>query len=161
MPEITPANNVIDESLQNIPFFRSLSPETLRAISAKMQFVHLEHDQIVFAEGSLGDAMYLIESGQVKVSINTGNGQREKIINHLGPGNFFGEMALILDQRRSATVSVTIDVDLWVLHKSDLDELLAENPEIALQITRELSRRLSDTVSDIPQRTGFNVAFIA
>jgi predicted acylesterase/phospholipase RssA/CRP-like cAMP-binding protein len=161
MPETIPSNSVIiDESLQNIPFFRALSPDTLRAISAKMQFVHLEHGQIVFAEGTVGDAMYLIESGQVKVSISTGDGKREKIINHLGPGNFFGEMALILDQRRSATVSVTIDVDLWVLHKSDLDELLAENPEIALQITRELSRRLSDTVLDIPQQTGHRLTVI-
>ena len=80
MPNTTPNNNVIDESLQNIPFFRTLSPETLHAISAKMQFVHLEHGQIFSAEGSLCDAMYLIELGQVQVSIRTGNGRRDVLI---------------------------------------------------------------------------------
>jgi NTE family protein len=159
-------NNVIDKSLQSIPFFRSLSAPALNAISAKLQYVQLEHGQVVFTEGSLGDSMYLIESGQVKVSINAGvingseNAAQEKVINYLGPGNFFGEMALILNQRRSATVTVTIDADLWVLRKADLDELLVDNPEIALQITRELSRRLSDSVSEVSQRVGHRLTVV-
>jgi NTE family protein len=151
---------MIVESLQHIPFFRSLSPQTLAEISAKLHQVHLEHDEVVFVEGDLGASMYLIESGQVKVSIHTGPGQPEKIINHLGPGNFFGEMALILDQRRTATVTVSIDADLWMLHKADLDELLIDNPEIALQITKELSRRLSDTVTETSHRPGYRLSAI-
>ena len=146
----------IEESLSHIPFFRSLSPPTLSAISAKLKFVHLDYDEIVFAEDSRADAMYLIESGQVKVSINTATPQ-EKVINYLGPGNFFGEMALLLEQPRSATVTVTIDADLWALYKVDLDELLAENPEIALQLTRELSRRLSDVVTDVEKESGYRL----
>jgi CRP-like cAMP-binding protein len=166
MPDTTKDSNVIDNSLQSIPFFRSLSAGTRHEISARLQYVQLEHGHVVFAEGSLGDALYVIESGQVKVSINTGpvNGPgsapQEKVINYLGPGNFFGEMALILDQRRSATVTVTIDADLWVLHKADLDDLLVENPEIALQITRELSRRLSDSFSVAAQRVGHRLTVV-
>jgi NTE family protein len=154
MDELSTQHQAIVDSLYHIPFFRSLSPETLSAICAKLKFVHLEHGEVVFVEDSLGDSMYLIESGQVKVSVNTGPGQQERIINYLGPGNFFGEMALLLGQRRSATVTVTIDADLWVLHKSDMDELLVENPEIALQITKELSRRLSDAVTEVTKRPG-------
>ncbi len=152
--------NAIESSLQAIPFFRSLSRETLQAISSRLQMVRLEHGAAVFTEGSLGDAMYLIESGQVKVSLQAGS-PVEKIINYLGPGNFFGEMAIILDQRRTATVTVTIDAELWVLHKADLDELLIENAEISLQITRELSRRLSDTVTDeVARRTGHRLTAV-
>jgi len=151
---------MIAEGLLQIPFFRSLPPATLRAIYARLQQVHMEQGEVVFTEQSLGDSMYLIESGQVKVSIHTGENQQEKIINYLGPGNFFGEMALLLDQRRTATVTVTIDADLWMLRKADMDELLAEHPVIALQITRELSRRLSDVVTEIKKRPGYSLAAV-
>ncbi|MCG3207068.1 MAG: putative NTE family protein [Anaerolineae bacterium] len=160
MSTILSNNNMVVDSLQHIPFFRGLSPTTLAKISAKLHQVTLEHGHIVFTEGDLGDSLYLIESGQVKVSVLTDGGTHEKIINYLGPGNFFGEMALILDQRRSATITVTIDADLWVLHKADLDELLADNPEIALQITKELSRRLSDAVSEASRRPGFRLSAV-
>ncbi len=157
----TPQNNkLIVDSLHHIPFFRSLSLDTLAAISAKLHHVHHEHGNVVFAESTLGDTMYLIESGQVKVSINSAGNQQEKVINYLGPSNFFGEMAIILNQRRTATVTVTIDADLWVLHKADLDELLVDHPEIALQITRELSRRLSDTVTEATRRPGYRLTVV-
>lgn len=157
MVEINSQYHLIEDSLLRIPFFKSCSAETLAAISAKLRKVHFEHGEVVFVENSLGDSMYLIESGQVKVSVNTGPGQQEKIVNYLGPGNFFGEMALLLNQRRSATVTVVIDADLWVLRKGDMDDLLAEHPEIALQLTRELSRRLSDAVMEVEKRPGYTL----
>lgn len=160
MDNLATQNKSVIDSLRRIPFFRGLPSETLTAISAKLQRVHFEHDDVVFVENSLGDSMYLIESGQVKVSVNTGAGQQERIINYLGPGNFFGEMALLLDQRRSATVTVTIDADFWVLRKADLDELLVDHPEIALQITKELSRRLSDVVTEATRRPGYRLAAV-
>lgn len=160
MVEINSQHQLIEDSLLRIPFFKSCSSETLAAISAKLRKVHFEHGEIVFVEDSLGDSMYLIESGQIKVSINTGPGQQEKIVSYLGPGNFFGEMALLLNQRRSATVTVVIDADLWVLRKADMDELLADHPEIALQLTRELSRRLSDAVMEVEQRPGYTLTAV-
>jgi NTE family protein len=151
------SQHLIEDSLLHIPFFKSCSPETLAAISARLRKIHFEHGDVVFVENSLGDSMYLIESGQVKVSVNTGPGQQEKVVNYLGPGNFFGELALILNQRRSATVTVVIDADLWVLRKGDMDDLLADHPEIALQMTRELSRRLSDVVMEVEKRPGYTL----
>lgn len=158
--KLSQPRKTIEESLARIPFFSSLSPQALSVISAKLRFVHFQHGQVVFVEGSMADAMYLIESGQVKVSVMSGAGQQERVINYLGPGNFFGEMALLLNQRRSATVTVTIDADLWVLHKADMDELLAESPEIALQLTRELSRRLSDVVTEVGKRPGYSLVTV-
>jgi NTE family protein len=134
----------IEDSLQRIPFFRGLPPDVVSAIAAKLRYVHYRHGEVVFLEGSVGDSLYLIESGQVKIS--TGSGIDEKLINYLGPGNFFGEMAILLNQRRSANVTVVIDADFWVLRKFDLDELLEEYPSIALHLSRELSRRLTTTL---------------
>ncbi len=157
MVESLNSQHMIEESLTRIPFFKLLPAETLHAISAKLRKIHFEHGEVVFVENSLGDSMYLIESGQVKVSVNTESESQEKVINYLGPGNFFGEMALLLNQRRSATVTVTIDADLWMLRKVDMDELLADHPEIALQLSRELSRRLSDAVMEVKKRPGYSL----
>ncbi len=150
----------IEENLQRIPFFSSLSTDALSAIAARLKKHHFLHGQVIFVENSLGDTMYLIESGQVQVSVQPGEGQPQKIINYLGPGNFFGEMALLLNQRRSATVTVTLDAELWALSKADLDELLVDHPEIAIQITRELSRRLSDVVTDVKKRVGYSLVAV-
>lgn len=160
MDSLSTNNQVIIDSLHRIPFFRSLPTDTLLAISAKLKKAHFEHGETIFQEDSLGDAMYLIESGQVKVSVNTSVGQPEKVVNYLGPGNFFGEMALLLNQRRSATITATIDAELWVLYKADMDELLVDHPEIALQITKELSRRISDGLTESVKRAGYNICAI-
>ena len=147
----------VADSLRRIPFFKGLPPETLLAIATKLQKQHFEHGAVVFVEDTKGDSMYLLESGQVKVSIGAVAGRQEKVINFLGPGNFFGEMALLLDQRRTATVTVTIDADVWRLRKADLDEILVDHPEVALNLTREISRRLSDTVTEATKRPGYRI----
>jgi NTE family protein len=160
MAESSTQYKAVADSLRRIPFFKGLPPETLLAIAAKLQKKHLVHGEIVFAEDTKGDSMYLIESGQVKVSIGAIVGRQERVINFLGPGNFFGEMALLLDQRRSATVTVTIDADLWQLRKIDLDDILVDHPEVALNLTREISRRLSDTVTEATRRPGYRITVI-
>jgi NTE family protein len=133
----------IQNSLQRIPFFRGLPPDALYAIATKLRHERYHHGEVVFVQGSIGDSLYLIESGQVKIS--RGAGADEKIISYLGPGNFFGEMAILLNQRRSAHVTVVIDADFWVLRKGDLEKLLEDYPGIALHISLELSRRLTET----------------
>jgi NTE family protein len=159
MKRIAHQSEKIEDSLQRIPFFSGLPPDMLSAIAAKLQHQHYYHGEVVFVEGSVGDSFYLIESGQVRIS--TGFGPEEKIIDYLGPGNFFGEMALLLDQRRSASVTVVIDADFWVLHKTDLDQLLDEYPAIALQISRELSRRLTGSLQRAVRKETYNLIAVA
>ena len=130
----------VRHDLRNIPFFSDLEDRVLEAIARRLQREHYHKGATVFAEDEPGDCMYLIESGQIKV-LSDRNG-REKILSYLGPGNFFGEMALLLGDKRSATARVVIDADLLVLRKQDLEELLDQHPTIAVMMTRELGRRL-------------------
>ncbi len=132
------------ERLRRIAFFRSLPFAVVADLAMRLRHEHYRQGDVVFVEGSLGDSLYFIESGQVRIS--TGSGGHERVLNYLGPGNFFGEMAVLLNQRRMATVTVVIDADLWVLRKTDLESLLDKYPAVALQITEELSRRLTDTI---------------
>jgi NTE family protein len=116
---------------------------------------HYHKGAAVFSEDETGDCMYLIESGQVKVTNERGG--QEKILAYLGPGNFFGEMALLLTERRTATVRVVLDVDLLVLRKEDLEDLLSRHPSVAISLTRELGRRLGHSSQTPVQREEFNI----
>lgn len=131
------------QDLRRVPFFSELPDTELRVISERLKRERYLKGQAIFSEGQEGDALYLIESGQVQVV--TGLPPDEKILAYLGPGNFFGEMALLLEKPRSAAIQVVIDVEVWVLHKVDLEDLLEDHPIIALQMSRELSRRLAET----------------
>jgi NTE family protein len=134
---------VLEYRLRIIPLFRDLPDESLKSIATRLKRERYPQGAIVFREGDDGDAMYIVESGQLEVT--TGVGDAEQPLAYLGPGSFVGEIALLLGQPRSATLKVVIDADLWVLHKQDLEELLAEYPSIALHFTRELGQRLVTT----------------
>jgi NTE family protein len=129
--------------LRNIPFLGELTDEALAAISQRLRREHYHKGETVFVEGDYGDRMYIIESGQVKV-VSDQEGI-ERIFSYLNPGNFFGETALLLGEPRSATVRVVIDAELLVLTQNDLEDLIRHYPSIALQISRELGRRLRHT----------------
>lgn len=144
--------------LKSIPFFSELDEDVLDAISQRLQREHYHNGTTIFSEDEPGDRMYLIETGQVKV-LTEKSGQ-EKILAYLGPGNFFGEMALLLTDKRTATVQVVLDVDLLVLRKEDLDEMLKLHPSVALSLTRELGRRLGRT-SQTHVQEEFNIVAVA
>ena len=141
--------------LRNIPFFAGLDDNVLEAISRRLQREHYHKGAAVFLEDEPGDCMYIIESGQVKVVAE--RAKQEQIFSYLGPGNFFGEMALLLGERRSATARVVIDADLLVLRKNDFDELLEIHPQIALMMSQELGRRLTRSNTAPILREEFNI----
>lgn len=145
-------------NLRAIPFFSDLDDNVLEAISRRLQREHYHKGAAVFLEDEPGDCMYLIESGQIKIVSEKAS--QEKIFNYLGPGNFFGEMAVLLGDRRSATARVVIDADLLVLRKNDLDELLETHPQIAVLMTQELGRRLVRSNTATTVRDEFNIATI-
>jgi NTE family protein len=134
---------VLNHRLRVIPLFRDLPDRSLKSIATRLKQKRYPQGAIIFREGDVGDAMYVVESGQLEVT--TGFGDSEHPLAYLGPGSFVGEIALLLGQPRSATLKVVIDADLWVLHKKDLEELLAEYPSIALHFTHELGQRLVTT----------------
>ncbi len=142
------------KNLRRIPFFASLPDDILEIIQQHMKRRRFRKGDIIFREGAPGDSMYIIESGQVEVLSEGKEGEPDAVFAHLGPGSFFGEMALLLGERRSATVRVVLDTELWELHKRDLDLILRRHPSIALLISRELSRRLRRTIHQptVPER---------
>ena len=142
-------------NLRRIPFFAELPDEALAAIQRRLRLERHARGDVLFREGDIGDTLYLVQSGQLKVfSDATGE---ERIFAYVGPGGFVGELALLLEQPRSATVSVNIDAEVALLRKPDLDELLREHPAIAIHLGRELGRRLVETTHRPTRREEIHV----
>jgi len=145
------------EILKAIPLFKNLNDDDLELIAACLHKENYPKGKVVFKEGDIGDTMYLVESGQVQV---VGAEQAEPIA-VMGPNNFVGDLALLLGQPRTAALQVTIDAQLWALKKEDFDNLIDTRPTIALEMMRELSRRLVTTTRRKRQLTRRRITALA
>jgi small-conductance mechanosensitive channel/CRP-like cAMP-binding protein len=134
----TPADR-LERALRTVDLFRPLSDDELRKVMARSRPLHYAAGERVIEEGSPGDSFFIIDQGQVLVSKRMGGADRE--IARLMEGQFFGEMALLTGERRSATIEAATDVDLFMIDKPAFQEILAANPTIAVDISTLLSER--------------------
>ncbi len=130
----------IRDAIQNVLIFRDLSLEEIDLIAEKLQLVKFPKDTVIFNIDDPGDCMYIIKLGEVKVV--AGVGSSGEILAYLGRGNYFGEMALLTGEPRSASVVTVMDSEIFVLTKQDFDYLLKKYPSIALTLSHVLSQRL-------------------
>jgi len=136
------------DALRSIPLFSTLEENVLEEIAGLLIDRKFPKDAIIFEEGSLGDYMYLIQEGQVKVTKMSEDG-REKILEILSAGDFVGEMSLLDREPRSASVKTTRACLLLALSRQDFLGLLRENPEISMEMICELTRRIRETDEQI------------
>jgi CRP-like cAMP-binding protein len=136
------------EVLRSIPLFQALTDRDLAEIAELLIERRFKARATVFEEGTVGEYMYVIREGQVKVSKMSDDG-REKVLEILGPGDFVGEMALLDQSLRSASVKSVSDCVLLALSRNDFMALLRRNPEIALELIREQTRRLRETDEEV------------
>jgi CRP-like cAMP-binding protein len=132
------------EALRTIPLFHGLEEPDLADIADLLIERKFPKGATIFEEGVLGDYMYLIGKGQVKVTKMSEDG-REKILEILSDGDFFGEMSLLDREPRSASIKTTTPTVLLALSRTDFLGLLARSPDISMGLICELSRRLRET----------------
>jgi CRP-like cAMP-binding protein len=129
------------ELLKTVPIFSELGEadfDTLAKLATRRRY---PKDTVVFFENDEGDALFMILEGRIRVTI-LGDDGREVILTVLGPGDFFGEMALLDHEPRSATAIAAEETELISLHRADFQGLLAENPSISTALIRVLTARL-------------------
>lgn len=124
------------ELLAQVPLFSACTARELDRIARLAKHVSANSGQVFMEEGQPGGAFYVIERGAASVSLGG------KELARLANGDFFGEMALIDQGPRSATVRADSDMELWMIEPSDFDELLDDVPFVARQILKVLSNRL-------------------
>lgn len=131
------------DTLRQVPLFAGLPEEALTLLAARLRRRQLPGGTPVVYKGDPSGALYLIESGRVKVHQATGSGN-EVILDILGPGGFFGEMSLIDGQPRSADISTLETTTLLLLEGDALREIVTERPAVAWTLLQILSRRVRD-----------------
>jgi CRP-like cAMP-binding protein len=121
--------------------FAELDDRELLQIANVAKSRRYAKDDVVFHADESGDVFCLIREGEVKVTMISPEG-KEIILSMLGPGDFFGEMALLDDEPRSATVIATEPLEVVTIWRSDFLSLLSENFGLTKKVLAELSRRL-------------------
>lgn len=138
----------ITKLFRSIYLFKDLSEEELALISAITAEREFSQGEVVFKEGEVGDAFYVVLEGKIRISKFVA-GVGEEALAILEKGNYFGEMALIDEFPRSASAIAHIDCRLLMMDKADFTSLLSNHKEIAYKLLwvfcRTLSQRLRET----------------
>lgn len=127
--------------LNKIPLFANLPQEQLAILNKRTVTKAYPRNTILVSEGDNTDQLFVILSGKVKVYLADEEG-KEVILNIHGTGDYFGEIALLDDAPRSASVMTLEDSKMLVISKRDFQECLVQQPAIALTLLRDISRRL-------------------
>jgi CRP-like cAMP-binding protein len=130
-----PTTREWENVLGALPLFSALSTRNRRQIATLAQFVWFAPGDVVVQAGEPGDAFYLIVSGKAKLE-GKPRGRA------LGAGDFFGEMALIDGQPRSATITATTELQAMMLPRRSFMKVLEQEPRLALTLMSELAARV-------------------
>jgi CRP/FNR family transcriptional regulator, cyclic AMP receptor protein len=138
-------------SLKNVSLFSGLPDLTLDIIYSHAGVKTFPKGAIVISEGDETQSLYIVLSGKVKIYLSDDEGKEIILATH-GPDEYFGELALLEDAPRSASVMTMEPCKFLVLSKTDFKECLLEYPDIALHLLKELAsrvRRLTENVKSL------------
>jgi CRP/FNR family transcriptional regulator, cyclic AMP receptor protein len=131
--------------LRQVPLFAGLSPSDLESLGALVRPDRYAAGEVIFHEGDEGTALYIIEKGEVKIVRGSAEGKEVVLSPPLGPGDFFGELALFDGEPRSADAVAKEASELLILRRSDFRRFVAGHPQMAVNLLEVLSRRLRRT----------------
>jgi CRP/FNR family transcriptional regulator, cyclic AMP receptor protein len=142
----TPAPASADHAawLAQVPLFADLDAESLHELAIAAHHRAFHAGELIFHRGDPGQVMYVIRQGKVKISLTSPEGQ-EVSLAVLGPGECFGELALLDGQPRSADAQAIEAVQAYSLQRMDFTRAVMHHPHIAVQVMQVLSRRLRQT----------------
>jgi CRP/FNR family transcriptional regulator/CRP/FNR family cyclic AMP-dependent transcriptional regulator len=135
------ATAVTAELFRQVPLFSGLAEEDLESLIGVATRRKFPKDAVIFFEHDLGDALFMILSGRVKVTILSDDG-REIILAMLSDKDFFGEMSLLDNEPRSATAIAMQETEMVVLHQKDFLSIVEKRPRVLLNLLAVLSSRL-------------------
>lgn len=141
----------IVEALRSVPFFAGLDSDALGRVAAGMRSRRFRRGEVIFHVGDPGDALFIIVSGEVKISLPSEAGE-EAILVRLQPGDVFGELALLDGAPRSATATALNAAETVVLPRDRFRELIASEPAVRDTLLASLAselRRLTTHVEEL------------
>ena len=146
-------------SLAGNPLFRQLSSEALSKISGLMSRASYKAGATIFLEREPGDALYVVESGSVRIWVRDGE-SNQVTLSELGADDFFGEMSVLDGGKRSANATAVTDVRLKCLRREQFESFLLDHPQAALAVIRGIGERLRQTNLLVSQRVTRNANIV-
>jgi CRP/FNR family cyclic AMP-dependent transcriptional regulator len=125
--------------LKNVPFFSGMSKGELAAIARQTDEVDVPAGKVLAREGDFGDEFFMIDAGTAEVT------RGGEAIAELGAGDFFGELALLEEDRRTATVTARTPMSLVVMTRSDFRSLDRAQPAIHATVAKAIAERHAPT----------------
>src|SRR6267142_143304 len=144
------------DAIRSVPLFASLDDEATRELRSLLRTREVATGAALFRAGDKGDAMYLIESGRVRIAVSDED-KKEIVLAELARGDFFGEMAIIDGKQRSADAVIAEDARLAVLSRENFLRFIHNNPTVALEMLSATFSRLRSTDRMLQQRVSRNV----
>lgn len=127
--------------LRSVNFFAPLTVGQLEMVVPYIMLLGAAQGEVVFKQGAAGDAFYIISQGKVGINVKNGLFSFSKQVATLGPGDFFGEMALLSNAPRSATVECLEPCRLFTLLATDFQYIIKENKDLAETMDRIAAQR--------------------
>lgn len=151
----TPQEMTLD-AIRSVPLFASLDDDAATNLRSLLRTQDAPAGATLFRAGDVGDAMYLIESGRIRISVSDDD-QKQIVLAELTRGDFFGEMAIIDGKNRSADAAVFEDARLAVLSRDNFLSFIQSNPTVAVEMLSATFSRLRRTDKMLQQRVSRNV----
>lgn len=149
--ELTPVAPRESLLADSVPLFSGLNPPDLEALLSLAKTSFIKSRQVVCSRGEPGDALYVLITGKLKVTAESGDG-RELILAILDAGETFGEMSLLDGKPRCASVTAVQDSELLVIRRQDFLLFLEQHPKVAIELLAILTQRLrgmDDMMGDV------------
>jgi len=132
---------VLAHNLHKVEFFSPLTMGQLEGVLPAISLYGFEAGEVVFRQGEVGDAFYIVYTGKVAVQIKKGFFSLRKTVATMVPGDFFGEIALVTRTPRTATIAALEPVQLFTLVAADFQFVLRQNPAAKAEMERIAARR--------------------
>ena len=136
--------------LRKHPIFADLEPEAFDQLCRYARHTTLKRGGTLFSKGDPGNSLYAVISGTVKMSVSSADG-RNAILNIIGPGEIFGEMALLTGRTRSADAIANSSCELFVIDRREFIPFVKSQPALAMKFIELLCERLRQTSDQVEQ----------
>ena len=144
------------ESLSRVPLFKRLEPHELEHLAEDVAQVDYQAGQTIFNEHDLGDGLYVVETGSVRIWVMDED-VTEVTLAELKPGDFFGELAVLDRGERSSSAKALTDTHLHKLSSDAFQQFLIEHPDAAIDVICEIAQRMRQTNLLVSKRASRNI----
>lgn len=135
--------------LRSIPMLANMPNNKLKLLAFASDRVAYGEGEVLFEQGDDADAAYIVINGNADVLVSSDEGRKSSKVAELGPNSFVGDMAILCDIPRTATIQANSPLDTLRIKKEHMMDMMKDSPDLTMSVLRELVQRLAKTTHDL------------